>query len=158
MKLRNKKIGKFGFLNIKTNEETWFEVETIGDIYTYSSLAGLNAEWEDYKEPKERWYINENGGVLRYIPSDPDGEDLSYMNYQEQIGNYFETKEEAEKAVEKIKAWKRLKDKGFKFTGNLSYGEYYGCGSISFSICPAKKNKDVIQEMIAKAIDEINKE
>ena len=32
-----------------------------------------------------------------------------------EIGNYFETKEEAEKAVEKLKAWKRLKDKGFKF-------------------------------------------
>jgi hypothetical protein len=32
-----------------------------------------------------------------------------------QIGNYFETKEEAEKAVEKLKAWKRLKDKGFRF-------------------------------------------
>jgi hypothetical protein len=33
------------------------------------------------------------------------------------IGNYFESKEEAEKAVEKLKAWKRLKDKGFKFLG-----------------------------------------
>ena len=27
----------------------------------------------------------------------------------------FETREEAEKAVEKLKAWTRLKDKGFKF-------------------------------------------
>jgi hypothetical protein len=34
-----------------------------------------------------------------------------------EIGNYFETKEEAEKAVEKLKAWKRLKDKQFKFYG-----------------------------------------
>ena len=32
-----------------------------------------------------------------------------------QIGNYFETKEEAELAVEELKAWKRLKDKGFRF-------------------------------------------
>ena len=31
-----------------------------------------------------------------------------------QIGNYFETKEEADKVVEKLKAWKRLKDLGFK--------------------------------------------
>ena len=31
------------------------------------------------------------------------------------IGKYFETKEEAEKSVEKLKAWKRLKDNGFKF-------------------------------------------
>lgn len=46
-------------------------------------------------------------------------EDL-YFDWQDtmkQIGNYFKTKEEAEKAVEKLKAWKRLKDKGFRFTG-----------------------------------------
>ena len=33
------------------------------------------------------------------------------------IGNYFDTYEEARKAFEKLKAWKSLKDKGFKFTG-----------------------------------------
>lgn len=31
------------------------------------------------------------------------------------IGNCFESREEAEKAVEKLKAWKRLKDSGLKF-------------------------------------------
>ena len=43
-------------------------------------------------------------------------------------GYHFEpcTKEEAEKAVEKLKAWKRLKDKGFKFTGwNCALCEIY---------------------------------
>lgn len=101
----------------------------------YKSLAELNAEWEDYEEPKEHWYINENGAVLKYIPDDPDGEDKAYMKYQEVIGNYFETREEAEKAVEKLKAVKRLKDKGFRFdgwkcTGSISFtfDNYYGDG------------------------------
>ena len=67
------------------------------------------------EEAKDRWYINENGGVLHYVPDDPGGEDLAYNKYQDEIGNYFETKEEAEKAVEKLKAWKRLKDKGIEF-------------------------------------------
>lgn len=40
-----------------------------------------------------------------------------FWRKNKEIGNYFETKEEAEKAVEKLKAWKRLKDKGFKFCG-----------------------------------------
>lgn len=31
------------------------------------------------------------------------------------IGNYFKTKEEAEKALKKLEAWKRMKDKGFRF-------------------------------------------
>ena len=36
-----------------------------------------------------------------------------------EIGNYFETREESEKAVEKLKAWKRLKDRNLRF--NLNY-------------------------------------
>ena len=90
-----------------------------GGEYTfyYNCIEALCNDWSDYEEPKERWYINENGGVMKYVPFDPDGEDLSYMKYQNEIGNYFETKEEAELAVRKLKAWKRLKDKGFRFTG-----------------------------------------
>ena len=40
-------------------------------------------------------------------------------------GYHFEpcTKEEAEKAVEKLKAWKRLKNKGFRFVSKASYIE-----------------------------------
>lgn len=37
-----------------------------------------------------------------------------------EIGNYFETPEEAEQAVEKLKAWKRLKDKGFHWLWHTS--------------------------------------
>lgn len=107
MKLRNKKTGQIIEPYIHTL-----------DGKEFNSLAELNEEWEDYhEEPKDFYYINENGGVLKYIPFDPDGEDKVYMKYQDAIGNYFETKEEAEKAVEKLKAWKRLKDKGFRFTG-----------------------------------------
>lgn len=42
---------------------------------------------------------------------------IANVEEYKEIGNYFETKEEAEKAVEQLKAWKRLKDKGFEFCG-----------------------------------------
>lgn len=75
----------------------------------YGSLAMLNEEWEDYEELDEIWYIDWKGDIRSAdIDNDWAGE--------KQIGNYFETKEEAEKAVEKLKAWKRIKDKGFRFT------------------------------------------
>jgi hypothetical protein len=77
----------------------------------YSSLAELNAEWEDYEEPKEYWYIDWNGEVCRSDIHD------GRTKRMKQIGNYFETKEEAELALRKLKAWKWLKDKGFRFTG-----------------------------------------
>lgn len=65
------------------------------------------------------WYMSNNGDI-RSI----DYEDTDWDNKRKEIGNYFETKEEAEKAVEKLKAWKRLKDKGFRFERYLLGGEY----------------------------------
>ena len=115
MKLRNKKTGEILVIgNIIVENPKRIDC---GALTKCSSLAELNEEWEDYEEPKVFYYLNENGGVLQYIPSDPEGEDKTYIKYQKAIGNYFETKEEAELVVEKLKAWKRLKDKGFRFTG-----------------------------------------
>lgn len=83
--------------------------------FVYDSLAQLQeAGWEDYKGPKEFWFIDpgvpENVGSLEFY-SDETRENMK------KIGFDFDTKEEAEKAVEKLKAWKRLKDKGFRFGG-----------------------------------------
>ena len=114
MKLRNKKTGEIietceifenlhGKIRIRKNG-------TQSYAYEYNSLAKLNEEWEDYKEPKEYWYMD-YGGRIRTINDANDEGDAA----RKEIGNYFETKEEAEKAVEKLKAWKRLKDKGFRF-------------------------------------------
>lgn len=100
MKLRNK----------KTREE--YKGWLTDLILKYDSLAELNSEWEDYKEPEEDfWYIDsdcETYGVSRAFNQN-DSDDVLF---NKSIGNYFETKEEAEKAVEKLKALKRLKDNG----------------------------------------------
>ena len=64
------------------------------------------------------WYIDTYNGQIDFI-------NKSKGDYDDrEIGNYFETKEEAEKAVEKLKAWKRLKDKGFKI--KLVSSKQYG--------------------------------
>ena len=101
MKIKNKKTGEIV-------EATDFNI-----ISEYNSLAELNEDWEDMpeEEPKEWWFIDSGGEVVEttYI-TDYDKTNLR------KFGNYFETKEEAEKAVEKLRAWKRLKDKGFDFT------------------------------------------
>lgn len=105
MKLRNKKTG---------------DIVDGGFVLTYydgiagnpqHSLAELNEEWEDYEEPKEYWYLSGIGEIRRI---EDDG--VKFDRYHKEIGNYFSSREEAEKAVEKLKAWKRLKDKGFRFT------------------------------------------
>ena len=91
MKIRNKKTGEI------------LEIEkiVIDDIYTVNSVSGLADNWEDYEEPKVAYFINAQGYVIDF--SDGYYDDWTH---EEQIGNKFETKEEAEKAVEKLKAWK----------------------------------------------------
>lgn len=108
MKLKNKKTGE-----IIIPSDYTFATYDDGIRYgrhTYYSLAELNEMFEDYEEPKDFWYIEPNGVIARIDEWDCcTDSDIEIMKV---LGNYFETKEEAEKAVEKLKAWKRLKDKG----------------------------------------------
>ena len=114
MKLRNKKTGEIGCIAIDcgTEEERFAVLCKDQKITIYETLAELNEEWEDYEEPKDYWYIDCDGEV--YSTDRLNDFDLDRML---NIGNRFNSREEAEKAVEKLKAWKRLKDKGFRFTG-----------------------------------------
>lgn len=116
MKLKNKRTGEvddFIFEVIKDRIDLYRRVGSSDtkNTWHYNSLAELNEEWEDVEEPKAYWYIDD-AGVMQV-----DQILSSKINMRKSIGNYFETKEEAEKAVEKLNAWKRLKDKGFRFEG-----------------------------------------
>ena len=128
MKLKNKKTGETGYyLHTHRDYKTgvlkvavlkdgvpFSEFKPYEPIYDYDSLAELNEEWCDYEEQKGNWTIdpmNENYiDDGRYTAPDE-------LERYEELGLKFNTEEEAELAVRKLKAWKRLKDKGFRFTG-----------------------------------------
>ena len=112
MKLRNKKTGNI--------IEATFICET-GELAPVAfdairnkpiTLAELNGEWEDYEEPKGMWAIGQFSEIYEV-----SGLALNRIKELEDIGNTYNTEEEAERAVEKLKAWKRLKDKGFVWQG-----------------------------------------
>lgn len=110
MKLRNKKTGEIGYTAVLQSKAIVVMDENAIQLGRYTSLAELNAEWEDApEEPKEYWYIDYDGGILCGETDNSSAEKMMIS-----MGNHFESLEEAEKAVEKLKAWKRLKDKGFK--------------------------------------------
>lgn len=117
MRLRNKKTSEIGNL-VSTN---WDGVvlKVLDDngvqLGKYTSLAELNEEWEDApEEPKGYWWICPGcADVVHCVEDDGDKMD----KYNKKIGNYFETKEEAEKAVEKLKAFANLRKRGLKFNG-----------------------------------------
>lgn len=117
MRLKNRKTGEIGNLLYKPdNEEEHFVVVTPcpADMGIYKTLDELAEEWTDYEGPKEYWYIDPMvcGAYCTKIKKDED-----LYNFNKQIGNDFETEEEAEKAVEKLKVYNKLKQKGFVFSG-----------------------------------------
>ena len=117
MKLRNKKTGEIleTARSSAVNKDKFRIYDELSDkYYNYNSLAELNEDWEDYEEPKEHYFIAEYGEVFSLNEYEGLNNVANPEDYKA-IGNYFDSEEEAKKAVEKLKAWKRLKDKGFRF-------------------------------------------
>ena len=134
MKLRNKKTGEIIELLAKPSFVKRNDDYLQSEVNTFNSLAELNEEWEDYQSRPHVIDMWEDDCIC----DAKFGVELEGIERAKECGLYFETKEEAEKAVEKLKAWKRLKDKGFRFNGwngtrigsNISYiSEFYyeGC-------------------------------
>lgn len=81
--------------------------------FYFETLKGMNEMFEDATEEPEEWYINEYNE-----PEKVDfGSPIDDIESLREIGFLFKTEKEAELAIRKCKAWKRLKDEGFRFTG-----------------------------------------
>lgn len=95
----------------------------------YNSLAELNEEWEDYKEPKQDSLSVMILTLTNFIENEPtDNIDL----------------EDCKKMLEKLKAWERIKDKGFKvdlwdYDGG-NYQERIKTGRILFRVKDYEEN------------------
>ena len=108
MKLKNKKTGEI------VEFKTPLCMCDDNSLWQYDSLSELEKDWEDApEEPKDYYFIRSESLTVGYSPI---SNTRSCRNRKE-IGKYFETREEAEKAVEKLKAWKWLKDIGYSFDG-----------------------------------------
>lgn len=114
--VKSKITGDIGELDLKEGVfiVVCYDLNTKETVKSYyKSLEDLCDEWKDYEELETFWFIDEEG-IIRDTTDENWSEES--VGAAKSIGNYFETKEEAEKAVEKLKAWKRLRDKGFKFS------------------------------------------
>lgn len=147
MRLRNKKTGQEG--NFIINKDH-FECTDLEYVPEYRSLAELNEEWKDYEEPEKYFWIDVDGFIVSNDISTKDAAFETFKQNLKSIGNYFETKEEAKKAVEKLKAFKRLKDKGFKFDGEEVFSE--GLLEID-AVLPALEKADNAERL--KIVDDL---
>lgn len=102
MKLRNKKTGEVLKIYPALHDETAIRfMAEGGKNYEYKSLADFNKEWEDApEEPKSYWcIITACKEPLVHVYGEPS-------EIEKETGNHFETREECERAYEKLKAWK----------------------------------------------------
>lgn len=154
MKLQNKKTGNIGVLNISNNK---YQVIAYGMplcgnsvLGEYDTLDALMQEWEDYEEPKKYWFIDAYGNIVQNEITRHYGDEYTDMadayENQKQIGNKFETEEEANKAVEKLKAWKRLKDKRFERVFNLQLRDAL-CGGKTAEFKLLIDDEDLIEDI-----------
>ena len=96
-------------------------------------IMELSEDWEEYKGPEKYYYIsgcaNIESSTNDYGRNLPEEIWEKCIKRKKEVDNYFKTKEEAEEKVEKLKALKRLKDKGLKFNGwygtNITSGYIY---------------------------------
>lgn len=115
----NFKLGEVADVNIATMPDGRIKAQAVaksGGVHTffYDDFKTFTDDWEDVpEEPKEYWYISDFGYVFNHEINNKSVK--STIEEMKLIGNYFESKEEAEAAVEKLLAWKRLRDKGFRF-------------------------------------------
>ena len=101
------------------------------------SNTQTNTRWRG-NQNGNYWYITPSSIVSRTMEMNDDQDNVSY-----EMGNYFRTEEEAEKAVEKIKIYMQLKDlalrlnKGRKidWTNNnqAKYYIYYDRGTMGLN-------------------------
>lgn len=138
MKLRSKKTGEI----VSLEGELLFDNKVML-LKQYNSLAELNEEWEDYEEPKEYWAIDQFGE-----PINVSGLSRLQLEKLHRLGNNFPSENATMKAIEKLKAWKRLKDKGFKvdlwdYDGG-NYQERIRTGRILFRVKDYEENDEYL--------------
>lgn len=140
MKVKNKETG--GLANLIVDKDL-LRVKTDAGWADYSSLTDLLNEWEDYEETKEYWCITGRGNLHFLEDNNDDGD-----KQRKEIGNYFETREEAEKEVEKLKALTEAKEDGLKIKGY-----YYNHEDLVILADIGKCNKLTLDTLFGKEID-----
>ena len=111
-KLRPTEIGVIKTFSLSPDDEVGeIAIQCPGCTYYYNNLAELCEKWEDYEQPKEHWAIDQFGE-----PINVSGLSRLQLEKLHRLGNDFPSENVTMKAIEKLRAFNRLKEKGFRIT------------------------------------------
>lgn len=117
MKLKNKKTGEIVELES-------LQFDTVDRTYEFDNIAELEREWEDYED-------DDLSKIIEWIDKGLEDEILPVS---------------VNDLVEKLKAWKRLKDKGFRFGHWVTVREKK-CGKVEFKCDDIRLTFDEAQKI-----------
>lgn len=93
------------------NENHWKPEVMAYHKMTLDRFPSILEKWFEEIKSKEYWCVDwTEPGVFKTEHEDKRDD------FNESIGNHFGSRKEATQAIKKLKAWKRLRDKGFRFT------------------------------------------
>lgn len=105
MKLRNKRTGEIATLTLSSNGEELLLMKNNEMVTRNVKLSDLE-EWEDApEEPKGSALDLMILTLTNFIENEPDEDKVDL--------------EDCKQMLEKLKAWKRLRDKGFRFIDHI---------------------------------------
>ena len=148
MKIRNKKNGEIidlyeGIIRDDGEHITIKPLAVLEKCYIYDSLAELNEEWEDYEEDELLYVISaEHKSGYQCVLKEEYPE---ICRVAKELGIGFETEKECQKFCDKLLAWKRLKDKGFRF-GHWVIDHEKKCGKVTFKADEIKLTFDEAEQ------------
>lgn len=157
MKLKTKfqdeafKLGEVADVDIATMPDGRIKAQAVaksGGVHTffYDDLKTFANDWEDYED--EHLYVISAEISCGYECVLKD-DYATLCDTAIELGIGFKTEEEAKKAVEKLKAWKRVKDGGITFknwttnqTGTIDCFATWGD-----NIPPSRKNPTLLDDL-----------
>lgn len=113
------KLGEVADVDIATMPDGRIKAQAVaksGGVHTffYDDLKTFANDWEDYED--EHLYVISAEISCGYECVLKD-DYATLCDTAVELGIGFKTEKEAQKTVERLKTWKRLKDKGFRFRG-----------------------------------------
>lgn len=128
--LQNRNTGEKGILNYYDGCFQVLEpdIPLCGNsaIAEYNTLAGLCENWKDYQEPTKCYYLDYLYRVqyMSLVNCGDSQKNRDHLERLKEIGNYFNSYEEAKEASERIKSLNKLVELNRKYDAYIDFKLY----------------------------------
>lgn len=126
---------------MKTIEELENEIKNLSEELKKLKQEKESAKTKRWRAEEDEYYYSINGNDVEYLLE-------SYCGYDDfcyEIGNYFQTREQAEKALEKLKIYTQLKDLALRLNKGRRI-DFLNSDQEKYNICYTSSLEELLEE------------